>query len=305
MKRNFKLLLALILAFATLVTLASCKAGGNYAAGEDAYYDGTASGADKIPTEGTEELIPEDRKIIKTVYESVHTDKYDSFLSSLRSTINEAGGYISSASYNSASYYNSDALREARFVIRIPAEKLTSFTTTVESLGIVYSYNESMSDVTAAYVDVESRIAVLAAEETALLEMLSLATTVSDSMTIRTRLNEVQSDLASLEAQKRTYDSLISYSTVNMTVYEVRRAEAVNPSFFEEVSGTFSDSLADIGDGLRSFAIWFLGNIIYIVLFAALVTGGTFLIIRYRRKRAVKVGEKSERKIDEHENDGK
>ncbi|MBQ7386703.1 MAG: DUF4349 domain-containing protein [Clostridia bacterium] len=298
MKNKIKIILTALVAVTLVLVLASCSKA------YDNSFSPNMGGADiadkevsteKLPGNSLGEVLDEDRKIIKNVYESIHTDKYDDFMSRLRDAISEAGGYISSASYNGSSYYNEDALRRANLVIRVPAENLDKFTTTVDSLGIVYSYNESMSDVTAAYVDVESRISVLKAEETALLEMLSLAKNVSETLEIRTRLNQVQSDLASLEAQKKTYDSLVAYSTINMSVSEVRRAESVNPSFFEEVSGTFSDSLADIGDGLRDFAVWFLGNIIYIIIFSAFVTGGVFLIIKLARaKRAKKQAKASE-----------
>jgi hypothetical protein len=265
-------------------------------------YDANLGGAEHLPEDSVGKLpgnsmsavLDENRKIIKNVSESVHTDKFDDFMSGLRLAVSEAGGYISSASYNGESYYNENALRSSNLVIRIPAENLDAFTNTVDSLGVVYSYSESVRDVTEAYVDVESRIGVLEAEEAALLSMLADAKTVNETITVRTRLSEVQADLASLEAQKDTYDSLIAYSTVNMYVREVRRAESLNPGFFEEVAGTFSDSLVDIGEFLRSFAIAFLGNIIYIVIISGIVAGAIILWIKVIRKRVTKKNKRDE-----------
>ena len=290
--KKIKIIVALLACALTLLVLVGCGAKS---------YDSNTGGAEylpeenpgKIPGNSTSEVLDESRKIIKNVSESIHTDKFDDFLSSVRDEIAKVGGYISSSSYNGDSYYGNGSLRSANLVIRIPVENLDAFTSTVDSLGVVYSYSESVKDVTEAYVDVESRINVLVAEESALLEMLASAKNVSETLTIRTRLSEVQADLASLRAQKNSYDSLISYSTVNMYVREVRRADPVNPGFFDEVSGKFSDSLVDIGEFLRAFAVWFLGNIIYIVIVSGAVVGLVFLFIKKRRKKSVKK-EKSE-----------
>ncbi len=281
MKKTFKIILSALALLLIALSLASCGAA------KDSYSSPSYEGSDELSggVGNKSDVILEDRKIIKTVYESIETDKYDDFMSNLNTAIAEAGGYISSSSYRGESYYSEGSLRSADLVIRIPAENLEKFTGAVDKYGVVYSYNETVQDITAAYVDVESRIAVLEAEETSLLEMLKLAESISDAIAIRTRLNDVQSDLASLEAQKRTYDSQVAYSTVNMYVSEVRRAEPLKPGFFEEVSGEFSDSITEIGEGLRDFAVWFLGNVIYIVIFAGFVTGGVCLVIRFKRKK--------------------
>lgn len=293
MKSKIKILALVLVALIALTLLVGCGAKSDFSSNGMGGADyAPESSVGKVPGNSTAEVLDENRKIIKNVSESVHTDKFDEFLSNLRTAVSEAGGYISSSAFSGDSYYN-NSLRSSNLVIRIPAENLDTFTSTVDSLGVVYSYNESVKDVTEAYVDVESRIEVLAAEESALLSMLSSAKNVSETLTIRTRLSEVQADLASLKAQKATYDSQISYSTVNMYVREVRRADPVNPGFFEEVSGKFSDSLIDIGEFLRAFAIWFLGNIIYIVIFSGAFVGAIFLFKKIKLKKRPKK-EKSE-----------
>ena len=156
-------------------------------------------------------------------------------------------------------------------------------------MAVVTSYNEYISDVTNQYIDVTSRIAVLEAEETALLDILSKATTVSDMLEIRTRLLNVQSDLASLRAQRDNIDDRVEYSTVTLYVREVRRAVKAGVGFFDEVGGRFLDSAADIGEGLRAFAVWLLGDILYILLFGGLSVGGVFLLRFIFRKSKIRL----------------
>ncbi len=283
---------AIIAATLTLILiLTSCSKSfdKNDVAPGDAGYDGYGGGKGE---NAATDIISEDRKIIKTVNESVQTDSYDDFIDSVYAAAESVGGYIQSSSYSGESYYREDNLRHASLTVRIPAEKLGEFTKNVESIAIVTSYNENMKDVTAAYVDVESRIAVLSAEESALIEILAKSESVADALTVRTRLLEVQSELASLKAQKNTYDSLIEYSTVYLNVSEVRRAAAQNPSFFEEIRDTFAESVYDIGSFFRSFAVWVIGNVIYLLIVGAAATLSVIFIRRLARKRRAKKEEK-------------
>lgn len=291
MKRSTKRTLSIVITvILTIALLASCSSVG------DKNMAGSVGGAENgyggvYPDyDGKENTVieGENRKIIKNVNESVQTDTFDAFLDSLYDAISEADGYVSSSSYNGESYYDDSSLRTANITIRIPAEKLADFTEKIDSLAVVTSYNEYIDDVTNQYIDVTSRIAVLEAEETALLEILKGATTTSDALAVRTRLLEVQSDLASLRAQRDSIDDRVEYSTVTLRVREVRRAVAQNVGFFDEVGGNFLDSAYDIGEGLRSFAVWLLGDILYILLFGGIITAifflARFLFRKYKNK---------------------
>ena len=287
MKKMLKTLAVLIVAICLCLCATSCAksydaAAGNSANGNKNHYTGGAPEKDNVLSDSN---LENDRKIIKNVNESVQTDKYDAFLSELNEAVKSANGYISSANYSGENYFNENNLRNANLTIRIPAESLSTFTEKIDSISVVTYYNESIQDVTTAYVDVESRITVLEAEETALLEILKTSTTTSDALAVRTRLLDVQADLASLRAQKNSLDDRIEYSTVYLSISEVRRAVEHNPGFFAEVGGKFADSLDGIGQGLRDFAVWFLGNILYILFAVALCFGGFVLVRFIIRKR--------------------
>ena len=303
MKNTIKKTLVMLLAAAmimSLALLASCSKSSNYMPGDAAIAENGYGGSYASDVAGKENAVlgEENRKIIKNVNESVQTDNFDGFLSSLSEAIYDAGGFISSSSYNGESYYNDSTLRTANITIRIPAENLSSFTEKVDAMSVVTSYNEYIEDVTNQYIDVTSRISVLEAEEAALLEILKSAKTTSEMLDIRTRLLDVQADLASLRAQRDSIDDRVEYSTVTIRVREVRRAVAQDVGFFEEVGGNFLDSVYDIGEGLRSFAVWFLGDILYIILVCGIITGAFFLIRaiikKYGNKLAIRKNKKKE-----------
>lgn len=296
MKKLFKSLAIAVTLLAMLLTASSCaKSYENAGDAQSPKYENlfTGNSADK-ETVLLDESLDLDRKIIKNVNESVQTDQYDAFLTDLNEAVALADGYISSANYSGENYFNTDNLRHANLTVRIPAEKLSEFTEKVDSIAVVTYYNESLQDVTAAYVDVESRISVLKAEESALLEILKNVSTTADALDVRTRLLDVQADLASLNAQKEAFDDRIAYSTVYINISEVRRAKEQNPGFFTEIGNTFLDSIDDIGDGVRDFAVWFLGNILYVVIFGGVLTGA-FFFVRFALRRV-----KSKKKVSEN-----
>ena len=310
MKNTMKRILATLLAFTlvlSLVALTSCSSGkSDFAAGDAGMFENGYGGG--FSSDGSDYkdtvLGEENRKIIKNVNESVQTDDFDAFLDSLNKAIAEAGGYVSSSSYNGNSYYDESTLRNANITIRIPADKLSAFTEKVEGMSVVTSYNEYIDDVTNQYIDVTSRITVLEAEEIALLEILKTATTTSDMLDIRTRLLDVQSDLASLRAQRDSIDDRVEYSTVILRVREVRRAIPQNVGFFDEVGGNFLDSVYDIGEGFRAFAVWLLGDILYIILVGAIITGIVFLARFIIKKYGNKLPKRKNKKAKETEENG-
>ena len=285
MKRFKKILVLLLLCASVLATAVSCARGGDsgdFKGGAEmgGGYPGSSNGAYGDTAGDSASSLIEDRKIIKNVNESIQTDKYDEFIASLYEAVASVGGYVSDKSERGQSYHNDTALRYASFTVRVPADALSDFTASVESLAVVTYYSESQTDVTTAYIDTESRITVLEAEESALLDMLGKSNNVDTLLAIRTRLLEVQSDLASLRKQLESYDDKVAYSTVYLSVSEVRRAVEKNQTFFEEVGGNFSDSLYEIGQGFRAFAVWLLGDFLYILLFLA-VAAAAFFALRF------------------------
>ena len=290
-----KRILCLMVTILIVLTFASCGKGysaedsmNSFDGGmESEKYPGGAYDSDNKVEDTATEKVEENRKIIKTVDETVQTDAYDDFIVSLKETVNQCSGYIENASYSGSSYYDKYSSRYAYFVIRIPADKLDTFTAGVDSMAVVTSYNEGIRDVTMTYIDIDSRITVLEAEEKVLLDILSKADTVNSMLSVRSQLNSVQSDLASLRAQKKALDDKISYSTVNLRVNEVRVVTVTdNPTFFEEVKAEFTENLYDIGQGFRDFGVWFLGNILYLLMFAAFCVAAFFVLVKVRKNLA-------------------
>ena len=224
------------------------------------------------------------RKLIKDVSMTIQTTSFDEFIASLQTEIDQQSGFVQSSTITGNSY-TSTSYRHATIVTRIPAGNLDQFTGQVSALGKVTSKTENVKDVTMSYVDVESHIKALQTEQESLLKLMESATKLDDIIKIQDRLTNVRTDLESYETKLRTYNDLISYSTVTMNISEVTRVtDTESKGFWQQIGSKFINNLYHIGRGFRGFFIWFIGNSPILLLIAAAVLI-VIACIRFHKKR--------------------
>lgn len=240
----------------------------------------------------TEETVQTDRKLIRNVGMDVETKEYDQFMVSLEDRVGALGGYIENMeSYNGSRYSDYRSSRYANITIRMPQEKLDGFLESLEGFCNVVRRTESVDDVTLTYVDMESHRDMLKTEQKRLLELLDRAESLEDILTIESRLTEVRYQIESMEAQLRTMDNKVQYSTVTVYVSEVRELTNVvthEQTAWERIAEGFMDSLRSVGNGFAEFGIWFLIHVPQLILWALVITAAVLLIRRRRKKKAAK-----------------
>lgn len=226
----------------------------------------------------------------------VETEEFDILLDKMEKKVDSLGGYIeSSYTYNGSSYYGSNN-RNASMTIRIPAEKLDDFLSEVAESSNVISRNDSVTDITLQYVDMESHKKALLAEQDRLLELMEQVETIEDIITLESRLSEVRYQIESMESQLRTYDNQVSYSTIYLNINEVTKLTPVKEqSTWEKISTGFVESLYGVGTGILNFIIRFIISLPYLVVWA-IVIFVIVLIIKLIRKSMKKRKEKKRQK---------
>ncbi len=255
--------------------------------------DGGESGAAKAP-----EMQNVERKLIKNVNMEVETETFDSLLAAILEKTKTSGGYIEeSYTYNGSSYYG-NSRRNASLSIRIPAERLEEFLTAVSDVSNVISRNDSVTDVTLQYVDLDSHKKVLQAEQERLIALLNEAETIEDIISLESRLSEVRYQIESMESQLRTMDNQVSYSTVYLNINEVAKLTPVKEqSVGEKIATGFKRSLSDIGTGLADFGINTIINLPYILLWMfilLIVFLIARLVLKLKKRRLYKMDKKEE-----------
>lgn len=259
------------------------------------------SDPEKSPTAG--------RKIITTVNITAETKEFDSLIGSLTAQVEELGGYFQSKNIEGVSLYSSSAKRNAELVIRVPAEKLASFTGFVGEKSNVISNNTTADDVTLTYVDIQSRIDSLTQQRDILWklceELAGKCATPEDYenySAVLSQWNEAQYQLESYRSRLNTYDDLIDFCTVNLFIREVERITVVEPAeeptVWQKIGTGFTESARDVGDFFVSLFVWFLSSLPHLVVIAAVVCAVIFLIIRPIRKRKAKKKQKSASRAD-------
>ena len=178
------------------------------------------STADSITTSGSGTQF-QDQKLIKTVDLRAETEDLDTLMTRLSEQIASLGGYTEYQNVYNGSAYNTYRSRSAELTIRIPADQLAGFLTQVEDFSNVISKTESVDDVTLQYVDTQSRMEALEAEQDRLLELMEQAETMSDLLEIEERLTQVRYELESVASQLRVMDNQVSYATIERYIEEV------------------------------------------------------------------------------------
>lgn len=304
--KNRKLFVMLMAAVLVMSLLAGCGAKSSDAVANEAapmeMGDFEYESADSLSvnsgttTAGTANV---EQKLIKRVNINTETEDLDTLLAELNRKISELGGYIEYQELYNGSTYSSYRSRSANLTIRIPADKLASFTEQVEGVSNVVSYNESQDDVTLTYVDTESRVNALKAEEERLLELLAKAETMSDLLEIEERLTEVRYELESTASQLRVLENQVSYATVSMYIEQVKvYTEVEEKTVWQRIGSGFTGNLRDIGEGLVDFFVWAVTYSPQLLILAAVVVLAVILLRRRvnRKQKGSRTQEDGENK---------
>lgn len=311
MKKQTSILLALVM----LLSLCACgsvsrdSAAVETAAAEPAemYYGALAEEAGGIAmsnysaanTEGEADTaqLPEDspEKIIYSAETTVETTHFEETLTQVAAMVDEYGGWIQSSSVNGANYYNTArgrvSYRSACYTMRIPSARFNELMNSLSTLGNVpytYTYTEN---VTSQYYDTQARLTAYQTQETRLLEMMEIAETVEDVITIEEKLTELRYQIEALQSTLNNWDRKVSYSTVNLNIEEVEEytpESAANPGYGQRLLNSLEDSLRGIGNFFADFLIWIVGALPVLLIFALILYVLIIVIKRARKKRKAK-----------------
>ena len=242
------------------------------------------------------------RKLITTMTLSAETEYFDDLMGNLERQVEELGGYIENSNQwnGSVDYYgNRRSNRSASLTIRIPAEKLDGFVALMEENSNITNKSGEVEDVTLAYVDLESHKKALLTEEERLLELLEMAETVEDLISIEDKLANVRYQLESMESQLRTYDNKINYSTVYLDIQEVERLTPPEDiTTWGRIKNGFSENLYGLGVDIENIFVGVIINIPYIlawlVVLAVVLLIVVLLLRREKKKKAQRLAKRQQ-----------
>jgi len=211
---------------------------------------GVAQQQDAFSVNANSSYTEQDRKTKKLIHQAsidIETKDLAKSEKALVERVNTLGGYVDS---------NNTEKSSAWFNVRIPEAKLDEFLGSIGDLGSLLRKSLSVTDVTRQFVDLDSRIASKKVLKERLESYLKQAKNITDLLEIEKSLNEVTSDLESIETQMRTLSNEIDFATINLSF-------SLPPS---PISDDFPPS---IGEGFAAFGRFIIGffyNLFFFVL---------------------------------------
>lgn len=231
-------------------------------------------------------VMPENQKLIRTVYVDAETLDMDPLMAWIEGRVAELGGYFEeksirrSGSRDDGSYY-----RYADLMIRVPVEHLDSFLSQVGQSANITSTSETTENVTLTYVATQSRVTALETEQKRLLELLESAETMEDLLTIEARLTDVRWELENYASQLRVLDNQVDYGTLYLNIHEVDAPTVMaERSVWQKIGDGFVKNAGNMWDGLVTIFVWVLTMIPYL-LPPAVIAGVILLVIALLRKK--------------------
>lgn len=278
---NLRKILCLLLSLLLLLSLSACGSGSRNMTSDVSVFDGNGL----YESVSEEDSIPADsRKLIVTVNLSAETEDLDALLAWLGNRIGELDGYVQEQTVFNGSA-GSERRRSADLTIRIPSGKLNGFLDEVEGKTNLISRNLSREDVTLDYVDTESRLNALRVQEARLLELLAEAASMADLLEIETKLTDVRYEIERVTSRLRTYDDLVDYATVNLSVSQVREyTPTEEPGIWQRIGSGFVSSVKGVWNLLVELFVFLIVASPYLVV-AGGIAVAVILLLKKRKKK--------------------
>lgn len=226
--------------------------------------------------------VLENAKVILTADLNAETQKFEETDAAIRALINQLGGYIE---YNSTE--GSAGYRYASYTVRVPRAQYSTFLSQVGTLCSVTYRSESAEDISEQYFDRETRLKAQTTKRDRLLALLAQATKMEDIIALESALADVQVEIEALTGELRRYDSLVDFSTIHLSLHEVRDLTAL-----PEESSFLSDIKLAFHNGTRGLVSFFQGLVLLLIggwpFFVVLIVLLLIVLRIFKRRRAKK-----------------
>lgn len=219
--------------------------------------------------------MQQERKLIRTGTIALEVESFDDSAGAISRLAKEQGGFVA----DSSGRRDANGMQFGTLTIRVPAEKFAAAIEAVKALGEVERVEVNTEDVSKAYADLETRLAVKRQTAERLRDILNRGTgTVTDILEVEREIGRVVEESESMEGERRYYDRQVALSTLTVELSE--------PAAMIPIS-----ALGPVGDAARDSLRVFsmsMAALIYIVVFLlpwACVGLIAFLIVRRLRNR--------------------
>ncbi|MFD2671627.1 DUF4349 domain-containing protein [Marinicrinis sediminis] len=229
------------------------------------------------------------RSIIYTANVTMEVEDYAAAQSKIRNMVHLSKGYMLHFSEGQTEYENGGT-----FTLKIPASGFQSFIDQLDLLNPTDLQTRIQGeDVTEEYVDIESRLKAKQVVEARLLSFMETAKSSQDLLSYSKELASIQEEIERLKGRLRYLDQNVSYSTIELRMYEPREETAINSKeekerpFADKVSEAMTGSLNFLKMFFQSLVIFFAGALPILVVLLIIGIPLFLLLRKYSRSTNV------------------
>ena len=252
----------------------------------------------QTPVTGQESAAEISRKIVYSGNAQIQTKNYDTAKKQMLQLVEDCGGFIKDQSETTDSdsgyYYASEdefdrdnARRIWSLTVRIPSKNFDRFFDGAGKIdGKITERSSNSQDLTRTYQDNEDRLRALRTEQDRLLELLKKAENVADMITIEDKLADVRARIAELSRKNNQIDYDVSYSTVDVTLREVKFYSPQKISYAEQLRNAFEDSGETFANAMQQLLIVLIYLLPFIIVLVLLIAAIIFTVRKIKRRRS-------------------
>lgn len=238
------------------------------------------------------EAVQVERIVIQNASLTITVDDPAKSMDVVRKMANEMGGFVVSANLFQTSTSAGEQVHQATVTIRVPAERLDEALERIkqETKLPVISQNIDSQDVTADYVDQQSRLRNLEAEEQQLLEIMDSAIKTEDVLAVFNQVSAVRQEIEVTKGRIKYYDEASALSSITVDLQPSAAEQEISIGGWEPL-GVVKDAFQALIVVFQFFVnagIWIVILVIPVLVVLALPFVVIFLVVRRMRRYVVK-----------------
>lgn len=201
------------------------------------------------------------RKLIRGAALTVEVDDVAGAAERASRAAAQFGGVVS----DSESHRSDDGRRRDRLVLKVPSARFDAALAALAGVGTLRSQRITTQDVTKAYADLETRLAVKRQSADRLRRLLTERTgNLGDVLAVERELDRLIGEIEQMEGERRFYDHEVAISTITLELVEPGIVPAAPGPFaplaaaFRDMGRTAAESLGAMVRLVAALAPWLL-----------------------------------------------
>jgi len=205
-----------------------------------------------------------DRLVIQNVDMSIVVRDVAARLNAIEQMAQEMGGYVVSANLYQ-NIVNGVKVPEAQVMIRVPVKRLNEALEKIKADTVdVPSQNQNSQDVTAEYVDLQSRLKNLEAAEAQLLKIMEKAEKTEDVLAVFNQLTSIREQIEVIKGQIKYYEESAALSAISVHIVAEASVQPIEVGGWK-INGWVKEAIQDLIFYLQGFVRFLIRFVLFTV----------------------------------------